>query len=416
MKYRYFVIILTAFLGTFLVVTLPASAYEFPPYQGLTLKILGNISESYSNNTTYALDRDNRVEDFETMLNFGLDFKYTGKRVSLGFSGNIQREIFESSSDVSNPSENARLYFISEVTEYDRISVSNDFTHTKVPGQNQGLFAYDQCKENNENIGLPSDIVESLCNEFLEEFGRFKGRFDSYSNSLNLNYSKTISEQLSVGTSYNYGQFWSDDVGTNDSDTHNIRLSMNYKYSQPTSFSLEYYYRISIFERGEDISRQSFTAGIKQYITRRLYFDGSIGADRTISGIGDDSIRGNATLTNEISNKTSATLSYSQGTNISANTDDTFENWKITGRLSSQLLEDLNGSISAFYGKGEYSLTNVTDTLLGSSINMSYMFWHSKRGSSMSGNLGYTYSDLDTTDVTRGYTRNSINTNLTLAF
>jgi hypothetical protein len=393
------------------------NAYDFPPYEGLELKVIGNISENYSNNITYASDQENKIEDFRTMLNLGLDFKYTGKRRFLGFSGNLTRELFVPSSDARNPSEDARLTFTYEFSEYDRISLSNTFKHSRVPGRNRGGFSVDECREYYEDQGLPSDEIESICNEFEEQFGRFRGRFDSYSNSLGFIYNKIISEYFYVSTNYNYRENWSDEEGTSDAEHHSIRLNANYKYSEPTRFSLSYNYRRSLYEgRDDDISRQSITAGIRQYITKRIYFDGNIGTDLAISDNGDDSITGNATLTGEIDLKTTAALSYSQRTSISVNTDDTFENWQVTGRLSKEFLEDLNSSLSAFYGKGDYSSTDVTDTLLGAGVKLSYNFWRSKRGSNIRGNMGYSYSNLDSTDISREYTRSSVNSNLILAF
>jgi len=122
---RYLVFKLAFSLGIFLLLLSPAIAYEFPPYQGITLKILGDISESYSNNITYASDNENRVEDFRTMLNLGLDFKYEGKTRSLGFSGRANRELFADSSNERNPSESVMLSFNNDFSEYDRIRFIN---------------------------------------------------------------------------------------------------------------------------------------------------------------------------------------------------------------------------------------------------------------------------------------------------
>ncbi len=410
------VVILGLSCWIILLFNLSVSAYDFPPYEGLTLKISGDISESYSNNITYASDREDEVEDFTTLLDLGLDFQYIGKRRFMLFAGNIRRELFEPQANVRNPSENASLIFNNEFTEYDKINLSNTFTHSRVPGKSQGGFDVDNCIEKYEEQGQSSDEVESICNEFAEQFGRHRGRFDSYSNSSGITYNRIISEYFTVRTNYNYRHNWSDDEDTRDADHHSIGLSANYQYSQPTMFSLSYIYRISTYEERDDISRQSITTGIRQYITKRLYFDGNIGADLAISDSGDDSITGNATLTGEIDPISTAAISYSQGTSISANTDDTFENWRVTGRLSKQLLEDFKGSLSAFYGKGEYSSTGVEDTLLGAGINFSYNFWRSKRGSNIRGNLGYSYSDLDSTNENRVYTRNSVISSLTLAF
>ena len=140
----------------------------------------------------------------------------------------------------------------------------------------------------------------------------------------------------------------------------------------------------------------------------------NVGKDTVSSG--NNSISAGATLISQMDEKTSGSLAYSQGVQINSNTDDVFENWRITGSLSRSVLEDMKSSFSTFYGKGDYSSTSVSDTLMGASVSLSYNFWQGKRGSSMNGNLGYSYSNLESTNEARGYTRNSINTSLKLAF
>jgi hypothetical protein len=171
---------------------------------------------------------------------------------------------------------------------------------------------------------------------------------------------------------------------------------------------------LSSFNEGEDISIDTFNAGIRQYITKSILFNGSIG--QTAVSSGRDNITFNAGLSADLNEKTSANFSYSQGIQTTANTNDTFENWRLSGTLTRRILEELRGTLSAFYGKGEYSSDNVTDTLLGASTNLSYAFWQGKRGSTMGANIGYSYSDLGSTDASREYTRNSIKLGVLLAF
>jgi hypothetical protein len=121
------------------------NAYEFPPYQGITLKILGDISENYSNNITFASDEENKVEDFRTMLNLGLDFKYEGKRRSLDLSGRVSRQIFEGTSNVSNPSENMSLTFNNEFSTYE-YNIAQYFNHIR-SGINLNEFDLNACRD-----------------------------------------------------------------------------------------------------------------------------------------------------------------------------------------------------------------------------------------------------------------------------
>ena len=72
--YKIFVLFLG--LVIFVLMATSANAYELPPYKGVELKVIGDITGNYSNNLTYASDNENRIEDYRTMLNLGLDFQY----------------------------------------------------------------------------------------------------------------------------------------------------------------------------------------------------------------------------------------------------------------------------------------------------------------------------------------------------
>jgi hypothetical protein len=390
------------------------NAYEFPPYQGVTLKILGNISEDYSNNITFASNDQNKVQDFRTMLNLGLDFKYEGHRRSIDFSGRASRQIFRGSSNVLNPSESMSLTFNNEFSEYDSIMLRGTFDHTQEPGMNLNGFDLNACRDYYRNTGKSASEIELQCNLFKDQFNRFKGSFDSYNDNFNFVYNRSFTESFNISTNYSYGENWSTAKGTNDSKQNTVGVTFNYKYVEDTDFFMSYVYQISSYVEGDDISRQSYNVGIGQYLTKRLYFNGSLGMDKVSSG--NNSISVEAMLRSEVDEKTTASLSYSRGTEISSFQGDTFKNWQITTNVARYLSEDFQSSLSAFYGKGDYSSSNITDTFTGAGFNLSYNFWESQRGANIRGNLGYSYSKLDSTDITRGYTRNSVTSGLTLAF
>ena len=382
-----FIIFTICFGVVFLLTIASANAYEFPPYEGLNLKIEGKISENYSNNVTFAKDKENRIEDFMTMLALGLDMKYEGKRRALGISGRASRRVKTKSTDIQNSSENLTVNFRNEFSEYDAISVNNTFTHTQMP------------------------------ETFEDEFGRIQGRFDSYNNGLSFQYNRIINKYFNVGVNYDNRFYSNSREGTKDLYKNGVRLRVNYIHSAATDFSLSSNFSKSEFEGGDDVSMYLISAGVGHYITKRLQF--RAGAGVNVSSRGEDRNTRqdiNISLSNQIDENTNASLSYTRGVQLSADTGNLFSNWRITGRLTRQLLEDLNGSLSGFYGQGEYDLTGVTDTLAGASASLSYNFWRGKRGSRVSGSLGYTYSNLDSTDEDRGYDRNSITSGVNIVF
>lgn len=408
----------TIYAFSFLVVLLffheYAEAYEFPPYEGLTLKITGNISESYSNNVTFASDNENRIKDYMTMLALGMDLQYERKRYGLGFDGDINRRIRTDSSDIENSSENIYIYFNNKFSKYDNFRIENRFVHTQVPGREDSSFDMDECRKELAEQGKDQNDIENECNEFAAEFGRFRGRFDSYSNSLSFHYNINISEDISMNTYYTYGQNWSSEEGTDDSDRTSTGLSANYIYNPATSFQISYNYNLSSYENGEDIFVHSVTVGIRQYLTKRVSLYGKIG--QIYASTGNSNISIDAGLNSEIDERTSTSLSYSKGVRINDNDDDVFRNWQLRGTVQRILSEDMSGSLSAFYGKGDFVSSDITDTLFGTRCSLSYSFWRGKRGSSLRGSLGYAFSKVNSTNEDREYTRNSVTSSITLAF
>lgn len=154
------------FLGSvviFLFASVSANAYEFPPYMGLGLKVNGTVSEIYSNNITFAKEDENKIEDLMTMLALGMDMKYEVERRTLGLSGQVNRRIRTESSDIQNSSENVNVYFRNEFSKYDRVKLSNIFTHTQLPGSFEIGFDIEECLKTNEELALRQEEIEDIC-------------------------------------------------------------------------------------------------------------------------------------------------------------------------------------------------------------------------------------------------------------
>jgi hypothetical protein len=353
-------------------------AIELPPYQGFNVTIDGTISEKYTDNVTFS--EEDKEEAFLTTFDLGLDIKYQGKRRMLEFSSGINRQASKSS--ITNPSENLSLRFVNEFSRYDQLIVTNTFSHTRVP------------------------------TSFEEEFGRTKGRFNSFRNSFNLSYNMAISRKLSVTTNYVNGLFWSSSEDVTDSRQNNFGCTFLYKHSVVTSGSLSYNLATSEFEEGGHITSHSISTGLTQYITKRLFFQGKVGLVFIENNI---NISSTVSFNNAIDKKTNAKILFTKGTQIRTDREDTFRNWRITGEVSRVILEDLKSSISGFYGKGKFTLSGVEDRLLGANINLNTVLWKHKKGNNLTGNFGYTFSNLDSTNKSRERTRSDINLGVTLS-
>ncbi|MEW6601333.1 MAG: hypothetical protein AB1499_10230, partial [Nitrospirota bacterium] len=211
-----------------------------------------------------------------------------------------------------------------------------------------------------------------------------------------------------------YGSKWSPEEGTTDSRRSNGNIRINYGFSPITVFSWAYNYSDTRYKEREPISRQSVSIGIRQYITQLFYINGRIGMDYSSSSTNNTKVE--ASLTGPIDEKTALNIAYLKGDEISSDREDLFRNWRVTGSLTRELSEDLISSLSGFYGEGKFVDLDVIDSLLGVSLNITYDFWEDKKGKSIRGNVGYTYSDLSSTDENRSYSRSGVTLGLTVGF
>jgi hypothetical protein len=399
----------------FVVFVTSAKAYEFPPYEGLSLKVNGQVAESYSTNVTYASRSEDRVEDFLTNFSLSGGLIYDGIRRTVELNGFLYRQLLTNKGTLENSSE--RIYFISrnDFSKYDSITISDTYVHTQVPGTlvDKGLN-YEQCQKLIDLYGR--DQVTKLypeCDKFAEQFGRTIGRLDSFSNTINLVYNRNLGERFNITAGYIFSQRWSPEEGATDSDVNLLRFGANYGLSAATNFSLAYSYQNSSYDPGSNINLKRVNAGIRHYITERLYVEIEAGKDFSSS---TDSTDIEASVSGDIDKKTSVRIAYSRGADVSSETEDVFRNWRVSGNVKRELMEDLNVSFSGFYGQGDFVSANITDTFVGGSFDISYNFWRGKLGELVSGRMGYTYSNLDSTDGARGYSRTGLDAGLSVSF
>jgi hypothetical protein len=351
-------------------------------YEGWEMTIKTRISQQYTDNLTFAREDKNKVEKFMTTLSIGLNLDYTGRRRSFGVSGKINRWLDNDNFDAIRKAEDVGIRFKHEFSEYDILSLDDLFHHSRFPV------------------------------DFEEEFGRFTVDQDTYSNRFRIGYSREISEHLHFKANYNNTVYWASEELSRNSVVNGVGLSLNYIYSAATSASIAYNFTTRKYKESGTATMNSISAGLRKYITKRLYLDGKAGFSFISPVEGDDSVTGvySLTATNDIDERTVGRLSFSRNVHTTFE-GDVFNNWQVRADVKRDIMEDLKGSLSTFYGEGEFNIIDVRDTFFGADARLNYIF-----GKHLTGNLGYTYSNLDSTDEDREYKRNTITAGLTLTF
>lgn len=364
-------------LATSLLILTPSawSAIELK-YEGWEMTVETRISQQYTDNLTY--EEEDKVDKLMTTVSVMIDADYTGRRRSFSVRGDIVRWFDVQDFEVLRETETLRLKFSHQFSEYDTINLNNLYAHSAYP------------------LG------------FEDEFGKFTVIEDIHSNNFNIAYSRELSEQFRVTANYNNIIYWA----STDSIANSVGLQLDYIYSVATSAFISYGYMTRRYEDDGTATVNSVSAGLRKYITKRLSMNGSAGFSFVSPVGGGESVTGtyNISLSNEIDVRTTGRLSFVRGVSTTVE-GDVFTSWQVNGTLARDMMENLKGSFSIFYGEGEYELLKIRDTFVGASGNLNYIF-----GRRLTGNLGYTYSDRDSTENSRNYTVNMISAGITLTF
>lgn len=374
------VILTICLVAIFLLICMSSSVYAFL-YKGLDIKVEGKVREMYDDNITLT-SSGNKKEDFITRLTLGLGVKYGRRTRTLDFKGRINKHIFAKYHNFNKMSKELELNFQNEFSKYDRMTLKNVFTSTY------------------ENYG------------FEEEFGRPEGRYRSSRNTFNLVYDKDISKHLTVIAKYTNAIDRIHREGARNSYLNSVGFETNYIYNPDTVFLMSYDFSRRNYDNVGAISTHTVAAGVRQYITKQLYFDGRGGVDfiTSLENTKDTGEYIQGSLTDEIDENTTASLSFTKRKQTISYREDFFDSWRISGLFKKQLSEKLGSSFSGFYSEGKYKSLNPKDRLRGISIMFNYNF-----GENLKGDL--TYSDINETRGYGGrYARNLISSGLTIEF
>ena len=352
-------------------------------YKGFDIKITKvSIGETFDDNITFT--KENKQKDFITDLGLGLGVKYAGKTRTFELTGDISNQTFAKNDTFNNITQHINLNFKNEFSKRDRISLNNIFTHFEAPSSTD---------EGDEGY-------------FSQQFGRTAGRFEFFQNKFNIDYSNDVAKQLSLVVKYANEINVFSGASTPNSILNKPGLGLSYLFSPTaTIFSLLYEFTNVQFETEEDATINTIGPGIRQYITKKFYFDGSTGVD-FIDSFDDENLTKpfvQASLTYIIEEKTSARFSFNKKYGTSPYFAEIFNNWRTSASLTRQMLERLGCSLSVFYGEGEFISSTFKQKLVGANSSLKYDI-----SRKLKGNLTYTYSQFDSNVETVGYSKNTL--------
>jgi len=339
----------------------------------LDLKLRASFDQRYDDNITYS--ETNKKADFVSTLGVGIDVKYESKKTVTELNADVIQQLFWKYTNDNDTSEHVQVSVKRELTKSDNIAVSDSFSHT-----------FD-----------PVDLEE--------EFVRLGDRVSYLRNRFDVVYSKNFSEKLGMRVGYGNDLDTSNQSSVIDSYVNRLSLEGFYMLNSKNIFFGKYDFLNRKLEPGGSANINTLSGGIKKYFTEKLSFDGRVGVDFIDSYNGEMYVRPLLTMavTDQITEKTSANISFIKRYSTNPYTDDVFNSGRVSVGIDSQLRKKLTGSVSTFYGRGEYVSLGIEDNLFGMSAALKYNVYKSLKGS-----LSYSYSQKTSSVDTREYKKNVV--------
>jgi len=359
-------------------------------YKGFDVKLKEIlIEETYDDNVTF--EEDDKLDDYITNIGFAAGVEYEGKNRSMGLFGKIVNQTFAEHTEFDNLTEEVQFSFQNEFSKYDRISIHNLFVHTEAP-----LFFRD-------------DFFE----EQLERDEQ-RGRFDRFNNTFDIDYTREITKNLNAGILYTNGFNLFSGIDLLDSYLNELGISADYSFNYYTTLLFTYVFSHRDFESpGDDALINSIAPGIRYYITKNLFLEGTSGIS-IIDSFSDRSIIKhifNTSINRDIDVNTQASVLFEKKYETSQYSENVREQWRASASLRRRVSERLLCSFQIFYGENKSIDTDFKQELIGSRVFFTYDITRNFKG-----RFAYSYSDADSNAEDADYTKNTFSLGITAEF
>jgi hypothetical protein len=353
--------------------SLTAGDFEITPRAGM--------SESYDDNITYV--KDNPQSDWITELLVGLGIRREGKNNLLTMDVSATHQFFFDNSSFDNTSEYLDVNFLQEISKYDTLRITDTFSHSEEP------------------------------RSFADAFGRTTGRYSTFQNDAGVDYRHDFSQQLAGNLRYansltNYSR---NDLS--DSDMNTVGTGLDYAFNSANIASLNYDWMKRDFSPGASATTRELAGVLRHFFTAQVYLDLQGGADFIKSFNEEESTKPlfRAALINDIDETTRTGIRFEKQYTTTSYTQDLFDMWRVSVNLLKQLTSRFTATFNAFYGQGTYVTTDIQDDLTGVGLGCNYDLTKDAKV-----NLGYSFSQDDSTDAVNSYTKNVIYLGMEMKF
>lgn len=332
-----------------------------------------HLSSAYDDNIGY--ERSDTKKDWITYVSPGLTAAYEAEHTSWTADFEVTREMFAKYNDFDCTAENLKFNISQEISRRDRIQLYETFSHSYEPANIQAAF------------------------------GRTLGRYSYYTNDIVVEYVRDISRSRQLTAFYANGINDFGQENSDDSSIHTAGCELRQAFSSARSGRLHYEYCLRDFRKTPEVKRHRLYAGGRQYLTKQLYLDADIGLDQLTACTGSDYTRPyfRFSLTDSVNDRADVSLALTKEYSMCPYTEDLFDNWEVSSRLSWTPWKRTGFTLTGFYGEGSYLISAIEERLAGTEATI---FHELKENIIL--HLTYSYSRVSSSDDEREYEKNRI--------
>lgn len=333
----------------------------------------------FDDNVTFA--KQSKKQDVITQLSLGLGAQHEGKIHQLDVQGTLTQQLFASHHEFSNLSQELLMRWKAQVNPRDQFTLGNTLSHAEEP------------------------------RSFEDEFGRTAGRYNYFRNRLNLEYTRTFTQQFLTRWNYDNERNVFSRSDLRDSWLHRALLETGYALNSASLLLGTYEVAYRTFDLGAHTYTQRVAPGLRQYIRPSVWVDVLAGVDILHDFDGDDPIkpRLSAVLNHEPDALTLTRALFDYGYSTTAFTESLFRSWRATLDFRRQLRKRLGCTLSGFYGRGAYVTRDIDETLGGAFTQLRY-----EVSEHVQGTLSYRFSIVDADEDSLDYVKNVVFLGITM--
>ncbi|MCM8814006.1 MAG: outer membrane beta-barrel protein [Candidatus Omnitrophica bacterium] len=337
--------------------------------------------QTYDDNVTAS--GQNTGQDFITSLAAGLVAKQEYKTGVLSAEAALIHYLYADYNHLNYTEEKFNILFTEELTARTELQLRGALTHSEEPGSLE------------------------------ESFGR-PARYAYYETDFSARLDHAFTQRFGGQAQYRYARYDVSRRDLTDSYLNRGRLAALFAVTPRWQSSVGFEIGHRVYSRGSDITQKTVALGSRYQYSPTLKLDATTGThwfETNYKNRTDAAFFYRLTATEELTERTTAAVSWQKESTIEKDTSSLFDAWRLSGNLNHEFSSWLAAGVNVFYGDGEFDVSGITESFYGLRLDSEYELM-----TDIKALAAYIYTRRNASAATRNYERNRISVGITAVF